>query len=131
MRHALTLGRRITICTVYNGALEPERATIARVGLALFNDVILRTAIDLRPDVLELRSVCTERADYANPIEPSSQGGLKIARAIRVRWEPLTAAKRCRRVWGKGGPSMLEGPTVCRAHSSCEGSVICGVPCFM
>jgi hypothetical protein len=32
--------------------------------------------------VLELRLVCSERADYANPIEPSGRGGLKIAQAI-------------------------------------------------
>jgi hypothetical protein len=82
IEQAMSLGRRTAISTVYNGALEPERATIARVGLALFNDVILRTAVDLRLDALELRSICTEPGDYANPIEPSSQGGLKIARAI-------------------------------------------------
>jgi hypothetical protein len=82
MALALRLGRHTAICTVYNGALEPGRSTIARVGLALFNDVILRTAVDLRLDALELRSVCTEPADYANAIEPSGQGGLKIARAI-------------------------------------------------
>jgi hypothetical protein len=66
------------ICTVYNGALEPERATIARVGLALFNDVILRTAVDLRLDAIELRSVCTEPADYANPV--GAGGGARAAR---------------------------------------------------
>jgi hypothetical protein len=32
--------------------------------------------------VIDLRLVCTEPADYANPIEPSSGGGEKIARAI-------------------------------------------------
>lgn len=71
-----------TLCTIYNGALEPARATAARLGVALFNDVILRTALDLRVDVLELRTVCTDSADYANPIEPSGRGGLKIARGI-------------------------------------------------
>jgi GDSL-like lipase/acylhydrolase family protein len=81
---AVRLERQTAICTVYNGALEAERATIARVGLTLFNDVILRTAIDLRLDALELRSICSEPADYANPIEPSDQGGLKIARAISL-----------------------------------------------
>jgi hypothetical protein len=29
-----------------------------------------------------LRFVCSSAADYANPIEPSSAGGAKIARAI-------------------------------------------------
>ena len=80
--HAIALERYTAVCTVYNGALDEAYAAAARVGLALFNDVILRTAIDLRLDAVELRSVCTEAADYANPIEPSGHGGLKIARAI-------------------------------------------------
>ena len=36
---AVALGRRTLLCSVYNGALEPERAAIARVGLLLFNNV--------------------------------------------------------------------------------------------
>jgi hypothetical protein len=80
--HAMSLKRHTALCTIYNGALEPERAAIARVGLALFNDAILLTAVDLGLDVLELRTICTEPGDYANPIEPSGQGGLKIAHAV-------------------------------------------------
>ena len=30
----------------------------------------------------DLQLICTEEADYANPIEPSERGGEKIARAI-------------------------------------------------
>ena len=99
---AAALQRCTIVCTVYNGALEPERATIARVGLALFNDVILRTAIDLGVDVVELRSICIEPGDYANPIEPSGQGGLKIARAISraVRGIPHNGQAHSR-VWGR------------------------------
>jgi hypothetical protein len=97
---AIRLQRHTAICTVYNGALEPERATVARVGLALFNDVILRTAIDLRLDALELRSICTEPADYANPIEPSAQGGLKIARAISRLVGAADSIGAPARVWG-------------------------------
>jgi lysophospholipase L1-like esterase len=82
IERALILGRSTAICTVYNGALDADVATAARVGLAVFNDAILRTAADLRIDVLELRHVCTDAADYANPIEPSGRGGLKIARAV-------------------------------------------------
>jgi hypothetical protein len=33
-------------------------------------------------DVIDLRLVCTEPSDYANPIEPSGAGGRKIAAAI-------------------------------------------------
>ncbi len=98
---ALRLERHTAVCTVYNGALEADRATIARVGLALFNDVILRTAVDLRLDALELRSICTEAADYANPIEPSDQGGLKIARAISLLVGAVHSAdSHPARVWG-------------------------------
>ena len=78
----LALGPPVTICTIYNGALEPDQADIARVALTLFNDVVLRTAFDNGLDVIELRTVCCERADYANPIEPSDAGGRKIAEAI-------------------------------------------------
>jgi hypothetical protein len=50
--------------------------------LCVFNDVILRVALQHRLGIIDLRLVCTEPADYANPIEPSSRGGQKIARAI-------------------------------------------------
>jgi hypothetical protein len=75
-------GRPTTLCTIYNGALAPDQAAAARVGLMMFNDVIIRAAAVRRLDVIELRTICTEPADYANPIEPSDQGGRKIAAAI-------------------------------------------------
>jgi hypothetical protein len=77
------LGRPTTLCTIYNGAIpEPVQARRAAVGLTVFNDVILRVAIERRLPVLDLRLICNEPADYANPIEPSGSGGRKIARAI-------------------------------------------------
>ena len=82
LQNVMALERQTAVCTVYNGALDPDIATAARTGLALFNDVILRTAVDLNVRALELRSVCTELGDYANPIEPSGEGGFKIASAI-------------------------------------------------
>jgi hypothetical protein len=97
----VALGRKTAVCTVYNGALEKDRADAARVGLALFNDVILRTAVDLRLDALELRSICAEPGDYANPIEPSGQGGLKIARAITRLVGAVETRDTPARVWGQ------------------------------
>jgi hypothetical protein len=78
----VALNARTVVCTVYNGALPATMAIPARMGLAFFNDVMLSTAavFDLR--VLELRRICTEPGDYANPIEPSGAGGYKIATAI-------------------------------------------------
>jgi len=76
------LGLPTTVCTIYNGNLSGQEGAAARVALMAFNDVILRVAFESKLQVIDLRLVCTEPADYANPIEPSSRGGEKIARAI-------------------------------------------------
>lgn len=77
------VGVPVTVCTIYNGALPDSRqAARARVALALFNDVILRVAFEQHATAIDLRLVCGEAADYANPIEPSGPGGRKIAEAI-------------------------------------------------
>jgi GDSL-like Lipase/Acylhydrolase family len=85
-RHAVdracALHRDTTICTIYNGNLPCGEAEVARIGLRTFNDVILRVAFENKLAVIDLRLVCSEPADYANPIEPSSRGGEKIAQAI-------------------------------------------------
>jgi hypothetical protein len=94
------LRRKTMVCTIYNGALE-EYATAARVGLAIFNDVILRAAVDFRLDALELRSICTEPDDYANAIEPSNQGGLKIAGAVACVIGAIPASDRPASIWGR------------------------------
>jgi len=88
-----------TVCTIYNGALEAELARAARVGLTLFNDVIVRTAVDLNLGVLDLRTICIDAADYVNVIEPSGRGGQKIAIAIA---DVLSASSIPHaRVWGR------------------------------
>ena len=80
---AFGVGLPTTICTIYNGALEDrEVATRARVALMMFNDVILRVAVEHHASIIDLRLVCNEQTDYANPIEPSGVGGLKIAKSI-------------------------------------------------
>jgi hypothetical protein len=99
IQRAASLGRSTFVCTVYNGALDADRATAARMGLTLFNDAILRTAASLGLDTLELRSVCTEHTDYANPIEPSGAGGLKIARAVASMVGALPGAASPSRIW--------------------------------
>jgi hypothetical protein len=73
----------LILCTIYNGRF-PDRnfQRIASTALMVFNDVILRVAIEFNLSVVDLRFVCSSPADYANPIEPSSIGGAKIARAI-------------------------------------------------
>ena len=71
------------LCTIYHGAF-PDAALQRRAATALahFNDVIVRVALEHDAPLVDLRRVCAERGDYANPIEPSVQGGRKIAAAI-------------------------------------------------
>jgi hypothetical protein len=79
------LSRRleVTVCTIYNGSFpDPLTQRLAATALTVFNDAILRAAIETRTAVIDLRLVCDEAADYANPIEPSVRGGGKIARAV-------------------------------------------------
>ena len=76
-------GLPVTVCTIYNGNFpDPQFQRIATTALCVFNDAILRVAFERRLSVIDLRLVCCEPADYANPIEPSSRGGDKIARCI-------------------------------------------------
>ncbi|HEX3126394.1 MAG TPA: SGNH/GDSL hydrolase family protein [Thermoanaerobaculia bacterium] len=82
IEEVLEVGLPTTICTIYEGNLPAEQARVARIALMLFNDVILRTAFRYGLPFIDLRLICTEPEDYANPIEPSGRGGLKIALAI-------------------------------------------------
>ncbi len=71
------------VCTIYFPRFpDPYLQRVAVAGLALFNDAILRLAFAARLDVLDLRLICDEDVDYANPIEPSARGGAKIATAV-------------------------------------------------
>jgi GDSL-like Lipase/Acylhydrolase family len=83
LKEVLALGLPTAVATIYNGNLgEPLTQRLAQTALTQFNDAILRAAVDHGLPAIELRAVCTEPDDYANPIEPSSRGGEKIARAI-------------------------------------------------
>ncbi len=79
----LARGLPTAICTVYYPRF-PDAALqrMAVAALTVFNDCIIRAAFAHSLPLLDLRSVCTEEGDYANPIEPSARGGEKIARAI-------------------------------------------------
>jgi lysophospholipase L1-like esterase len=77
-------GRRLpfAVCTVYDTPQTSPEQRIIRTALSLFNDVITRAAFDRSAGLIDLRLICDDPADYANPIEPSVQGGEKISDAI-------------------------------------------------
>ncbi|WP_225984586.1 SGNH/GDSL hydrolase family protein [Noviherbaspirillum aerium] len=91
---AACLARKLplTVCTIYNGNFpEPGYRIVTTSAIALFNDAILRTAVEHKLKVIELRLVCARPEDYANPIEPSSTGAARIARAILATMDPRAA----------------------------------------
>lgn len=71
------------VCTIYDPRFpEPERRRRASTALSVLNDAITREAFARGLTLLDLRLICDEDADFANPIEPSVAGGRKIADAI-------------------------------------------------
>jgi hypothetical protein len=79
------LARRLptAICTIYEARYQdPTTRAIAATGLTVFNDAILREAFARALPVIDLRLIFNDDADYANDIEPSVQGGAKIAKTI-------------------------------------------------
>ena len=90
----------VTLCTIYNGNFpDADFQRLASTALAVFNDAILRVAFERALSVIDLRLVCNEASDYANPIEPSSHGGAKIAKAILRVFEERSVG-RISRVFG-------------------------------
>lgn len=81
----LVLGRELptAVCTIYDPRFpDADLRRIATVALTVFNDVITREAFARHVVLIDLRLICADDEDFANPIEPSVQGGEKIARAV-------------------------------------------------
>ncbi|MEM1300898.1 MAG: SGNH/GDSL hydrolase family protein [Pseudomonadota bacterium] len=79
------VGRRVLAMTIYNplfGSGEADLQAPAESALTYFNDVIQQEALARGFSVLDMRRLFNDPADYANPIEPSAQGGAKIVRAV-------------------------------------------------
>ena len=78
----LAVGKPVTVCTIYDAI--PGLGEAERTSLALFNDVIVRSAVEALVPVIDLRMVCDQAEDFSDisPIEPSGHGGAKIARVI-------------------------------------------------
>jgi hypothetical protein len=70
------------VCTIYDTPASGPGYRVIRTALAIFNDCITRAAFTRAISLIDLRLICSQDSDYANPIEPSVQGGAKIARAV-------------------------------------------------
>lgn len=76
------MGIPLMVCTIYNSV--PGLPSELRTALGMFNDVIIAEAAARRLPVLDLRLICTDPGDYSeqSPIEPSPQGGAKLALSL-------------------------------------------------
>jgi hypothetical protein len=85
----------VSVCTIYDAI--PGLGGAERVALAIFNDVILRSAVTARATVIDLRLVCDSADDYSHvsSIEPSGTGGAKIARVIAALTMEHDSSLRC------------------------------------
>lgn len=75
-------GLLTAVSTIYDTPPSGPGHRTIRSALALFNDAITRAAFGRGVSLLDVRLICNEDQDYANPIEPSAHGGRKIARAV-------------------------------------------------
>ena len=82
LRSVLGLELPTALCTIYDTPSTAPNHRVIRSALALFNDVITRAAFSEGLPLIDLRLICSEDEDYANPIEPSAIGGEKMAAAI-------------------------------------------------
>lgn len=78
-------GLPVAVCTIYDGRFpDPLQRKISNAALTIFNDVITRAVFSRGLTLIDLRLICDEDTDLANPIEPSVQGGAKIAGAVAM-----------------------------------------------
>jgi len=76
-------GLLTAVCTIYDPRYpDAAQRRAGATALCVINDAIIREAATAGIPIIDLRLVCDEDDDFANPIEPSSQGGWKIAGAI-------------------------------------------------
>ena len=82
LEHIRHLNLPVAACSIYNAI--PSLGATEKTALALFNETILSEVFRAGLPLIDLRHVCNEPDDYSplSDIEPSHQGGEKIARAI-------------------------------------------------
>jgi len=100
LNNAISHGLPTTVCTVYDpcfdhsklhrvedymgyGISAEKMQKTTATALPIFNDIITRQAVMAGVPVMDLRLIFNSDSDYANPIEPSAAGGVKMARVIK------------------------------------------------
>lgn len=86
LQDALSRKLPLAVCSIYDPHFtDALQRRIGSTALAVLNDAITREAFARNVALIDLRLICDNDQDFANPIEPSVLGGAKITRAI-CRW---------------------------------------------
>jgi hypothetical protein len=73
----------IAVSTIYEPRFpDPTFRRLAATALTVLNDCITSEAFRRDLTLLDLRLICNDDSDFANPIEPSVHGGAKIVQAL-------------------------------------------------
>ena len=96
-------GLPAAVCTIYDTPSAGPFYRLIRTALTVFNDSVTRAAFTRGLSLLDLRIVCNHDGDYANALEPSVQGGAKIARAIAALLDPGRPVPRSTVIGGSEG----------------------------
>jgi hypothetical protein len=73
----------IVVCSMYPPRYEdPDRQRAVCTALAVFNDRLVRRTFAARLPLVDLNLVCTEDADYADPIRLSKHGLRKASNVV-------------------------------------------------
>jgi lysophospholipase L1-like esterase len=79
----LARGLPTAVCTIYEPRFpDATRRQAAAAALTALNDAITREAFSRHVTLIDVREIFNHDADFANPIEPSTRGGEKLARAV-------------------------------------------------
>ena len=100
LSNALSYNLPTTVCTIYRPCLAHRNAfrlsgysesdltsdqqqKVANTALPIINSIISKEAVKAGAPLIDLRLIFDDAADYANPIEPSAVGGMKMAKIIK------------------------------------------------
>ncbi|MFL5281411.1 MAG: hypothetical protein ACJ8AW_10545 [Rhodopila sp.] len=78
---ALVLRHRLptALCTIYDPRYpNSTQRQVSTTALSVINDPIIREAVRHHLPLLDLRLVCDQDADFANPIEPLSRAEARL-----------------------------------------------------
>ena len=99
LKNALSYNMPTTVCTIYRPCFNHRNSSrvsqflsygiptetlqkVSVTALTTFNDIIMEEAVNAGIPIMDLRVMYDNEEDYANPIEPSTNGGKKMVSMI-------------------------------------------------